>query len=112
MLNARYQHWFADYRDITEIGSYGYFNFALRYAMLDDRLKLSIVANDPFRQHVTNETIWSNTLYQPIHSHTLLHSHYIGLTATYAFGGKKVRDVRRDIENTESRRAENQKNSH
>ena len=59
MLNARYQHWFADYRDITEIGSYGYFNVALRYAMLDDRLKLSFVANDPFRQHVTDETIWS-----------------------------------------------------
>ena len=109
MLNARYQHWFADYRDMTEIGSYGYFNFALRYAMLDDRLKLSVVANDPFRQHVTNETIWSNTIYQPIHSHTLQHSHYIGLTVTYAFGGKKVRDVRRDIENTESKRAENQK---
>ena len=121
MLNARYQHWFADYHNMTEIDSYGYFNFALRYAMLDDRLKLSIVANDPFRQHVTNETIWSNTIsyqnnglvnrqlyHQPFHSHTLHHSHYIGLTATCVFGGKKVNHIRHEINDVESKRAEKQ----
>ena len=32
LLNARYQHWFSDCRDLTETESYGYFYFALRYA--------------------------------------------------------------------------------
>ena len=118
LLNVRYQHWFADYRDMTKTDSYGYFNFALRYAMLDDRLKLSIVANDPFHQHVTNEVMWSNMIsysdkgfvsrqlyYYPFHSRTLHHSHYIGLTATYSFGGKKGHHIRHNIENTESKRA-------
>ena len=122
LLNVRYQHWFADYRDMTKTDSYGYFNFALRYAMLDDRLKLSIVANDPFRQHVTNEAIWSNMssysdkgfvirqLSQyPFYSRTLHHSHYISFTATYTFGGNKVHHIHHDIDNTESKRAEKQK---
>ncbi len=123
LLNARYQHWFADYRDMTETDSYGYFTFALRYSLLDDRLKLSLVANDPFRQHVTNETIHNSRIWdkpfipyqEPPNSsvimeqgrHTRFHSHYIGLTATYAFGGKKVRSVRHDLKDAESKRAEN-----
>ena len=124
LLNVRYQHWFADYRDMTKTDSYGYFNFALRYAMLDDRLKLSIVANDPFHQHVTNEVMWSNMIsysdkgyvsrqlyHYPFYSRTLHHSHYIGFTATYAFGGRKVHHIHRDIDNTESKRAEKQKNN-
>ena len=120
MLNARYQHWFADYRDMTKTDSYGYFYFALRYAMLGDRLKLSLVANDPFHQYVTNESIFSSrrTISEPQSliysesmghiSHTNHHAHYIGLTATYTFGGKKVRHIRHDIENSESKRAEKQ----
>ena len=114
LLNARYQHWFADYRDMTMTDSYGYFYFALRYAMLNDRLKLSLVANDPFRQHVTDEAIYNSkyAMYDGIGldmkqhlSHTNHHSHYIGLTATYSFGGKKVDHIRHNIENTESKRA-------
>ena len=118
LLNGRYQHWFSDYRDLIETDSYGYFYFALRYAMLDDRLKLSLVANDPFHQHVTDETIYNsksgwcgydyNTYSNQHQSHTNHHSHYIGLTATYTFGGKKVRHIRHGIENTESKRAEKQ----
>ena len=116
LLNGRYQHWFADYRDMTKTDSYGYFYFALRYSMLDDRLKLSLVANDPFHQHITDETIYNSKegWYSYEHnsdmkqhlSHTNHHSHYIGLTATYSFGSKKVRHIRHDIENTESKRAE------
>jgi len=119
LLNTRYQHWFSDYRDMTMTDSYGYFYFALRYTMLNDRLKLSLVANDPFRQHVTDVTIynsrnWLYDSYTPYHepmehiSHTNHHSHYIGLTATYSFGGKKVRYVRHDLRDTESKRAEKQ----
>ena len=119
LLNARYQHWFTDYHDMTKTDSYGYFYFALRYSLLNDRLKLSLVANDPFRQHVTDVTIynsrnWLYDSYTPYHepmehmSHTNHHSHYIGLTATYSFGGKKVRYVRHDLRDTESKRAEKQ----
>ena len=116
LLNGRYQHWFSDYRDMIETDSYGYFYFALRYSMLNDRLKLSLVANDPFHQHITDETIynskgrWYGYVYyldmKQHLSHTNHHSHYIGLTATYSFGSKKVRHIRHDIENTESKRAE------
>ena len=120
LLNARYQHWFSDYRDMTETDSYGYFYFALRYAMLGDRLKLSLVANDPFHQFVTNENIYSSRRNisdtqslsysedMRLLSHTNHHSHYIGLSATYSFGGKKVRSVHHDLKDSESKRAEKQ----
>ena len=124
LLNARYQLWLADYHDMTEISGYGYFTFALRYTLLDDRLKLSLVANDPFRQHVTNETIHNSRIWtydfipyqEPPNtaaimgqwSHIRHHSHYIGLTATYSFGGQKVRHVRHDLRDAESKRAEKQ----
>ena len=124
LLNARYQHWLADYHDMTKTDGYGYFTFALRYALMDDRLKLSLTAVDPFCQHVTDETIhnsriWSQSFipYQePPNSsvviqqwrHTRHHSHYIALTATYSFGGKKVRQIRHDMRDTESKRAEKQ----
>ena len=86
--------------------------------MIDDRLKLSLVANDPFHQHVTDETIYNskegyygyeyNRDMKQHLSHTNHHSHYIGLTATYTFGGKKVRHIHHNIENTESKRAKKQ----
>mgnify|MGYP002522045047 CR=1 FL=1 len=120
LLNGRYQHWFSDYRDMTETDGYGYFYFALRYAMFDDRLKLSLVANDPFHQHITDEKINNSDIWQITPaingrhenikqiSHTNHHSHYLGLTATYTFGGKKVRHIRHDLNNSESKRAEKQ----
>lgn len=119
LLNARYQHWFSDYHDMTNTDSYGYFYFALRYTLPNDRLKLSLIANDPFRQHVTDVTIynsrnWRYDSFTPYHepmeqtSHTNHHTHYIGLTATYSFGGKKVRYIRHDLRDTESKRAEKQ----
>ncbi len=115
LLNARYQHWFSDHTGMTKTDSYGYFYFALRYSLLDDRLRLSLVANDPFHQNVTTETLCisgqaytSNMVYIPVHhfSHTNHHAHYIGLTATYSFGGKKVRRIQHDMKDTESQRAE------
>ena len=121
MLTARYQHWFRDYHNMIETDSYGYCYFALRYALMDDRLKFSLVANDPFRQHVTDETIWNNTtswirdgqvsrelIRHPFQGHTLHHSHYIGLTVTYSFGGKRTDHAHHDLRNAESERAEKQ----
>ena len=116
LLNARYQHWFSDYQGLTETTGYGYFYFVLRYSMLDDRLRISLVANDPFHQYVTDERI-GNGYYasyrvgrdvEPIQQscHTNHHAHYIGLTATYSFGGKKVRRIHHDTKDTERQRAE------
>ena len=112
LLNARYQHWFSDHTGMTKTDGYGYFYFALRYSLLDDRLRLSLVANDPFHQHVTDETNYSGLAYSEtikqmiLYSHTYHHAHYIGLTATYSFGGKKVRRIQHDMKDTESQRAE------
>ena len=116
LLNARYQHWFADCQGASKIDGYGYFYFALRYSMLNDRLKLSLVANDPFHQYITDETrynIWTYLEFkdhvQPfIYSHINHHAHYIGLTATYSFGDKKVRRIHHDTKDTEQQRAEKQ----
>ena len=118
LLNARYQHWFADYHEMTETDSYGYFYFALRYTMPGDRLKLSLFANDPFRQFVTDETI-NNSIANAYNvndvtnrmkhlRHINHHAHYIGFTATYSLGGKKVRQARHNINDSESKRAEKQ----
>lgn len=114
LLNARYQHWFSDYTGLTKTDSYGYFYFALRYSMMDDRLKLSLVANDPFHQYVTDETLYNGWVTRGNNrrsrmlqfSHTNHHAHYIGITATYALGSKKVRRIEHDMTNTESKRAE------
>ena len=112
LLNARYQHWFSDHTGMTKTDSYGYSYFALRYSLLDDRLRLSLVANDPFRQYVTDETNYSGlaTLITSIkqmiqYSHTNHHAHYIGFTVSYAFGGQKVRRIQHDRKDTESQRA-------
>ena len=121
LLNARYQHCFSDYVALVKTDSYGYFTFALRYSLMDDRLKLSLVVKDPFRQHITNKTLFCTYEYGVIHldrealmpysifSHTNHHTHYIGLSATYSFGSKKVRRIQHDLKDTESQRAQRQK---
>ena len=124
LLNAHYQHWLADYRNMTETDGYGYFTFALRYALLGDRLRLSLVAVDPFCQHVTDETIHNSRIWpysfipykEPPNSsvvmqqwrHTRHHTRYIGLTATFSLGGTKVRPVRHNLHDSEVKRAEKQ----
>ena len=115
LLNARYQHWFSDYQGLTETTGYGYFYFALRYSMLADRLKISLVANDPFHQYVTDERIGNGYKYSVSGRYTELvqqschtnhHAHYVGLTVSYSFGGKKVRRIHHDTKDTERQRAE------
>ena len=107
LLNARYDHWFRQLEKMTDIGAYGYASFALRYSLLDDRLKLSLVAHDPFRQHVSDITRSYNWFTERIH--TLHHSQFVSLTASYALGGKKVRRSYRDKKDTETQRAEKRK---
>ena len=109
MLNARYDQWLDDYVGLSKIDAYGYFTFALRYALLNDRLKLSLTAVDPFHQHIMDKTSDYTNSDHFLKVHTNLHSHYIGLTATYSLGGKKVRVIDHDFTDSEQQRAEKQK---
>lgn len=121
LLNARYQHCFSDYVALVKTENYGYFTFAIRYSLMDDRLKLALVVKDPFHQHVTNETLFCTNesgltlldrdalITYRIFSHTNHHTHYIGLSATYSFGSKKVRRIQHDLKDIESQRAQRQK---
>ena len=105
LLNARYDQWLDDYVGLSKIDAYGYFTFALRYSLLDDRLKLLLTAVDPFHQHIVEKTSYYH--YDQFQKdRTNLHSHYIGLTATYSLGGKKVRQIHHDFSDTEQERAE------
>ena len=114
LFNARYNHWLSDYVGPTDYDSYGYFYFALHYSLLSDRLRLSLVANDPFHQYVTtartlrNEVVFHGVMEQ--YSRINHHAHLVSLTATYSLGGKKVRRVSRNVEDTDSRRAEKLRN--
>lgn len=105
MLNARYDQWLDNYVGLSKTGAYGYFTFALRYSLLNDRLKLSLTAIDPFHQQVKDKTMYYY-LNNSQKIHTNLHSHYIGLTASYSLGGKKVRQIHHNYNNTEQQRAE------
>lgn len=109
MLNARYDQWLDDYVGLSKIDAYGYFTFALRYALLNDRLKLSLTAVDPFHQHIMDKNSDYTNSDHFLKVHTNLHSHYIGLTATYSLGGKKVRVIDHDFTDSEQQRAEKQK---
>lgn len=107
MFSAHYNQWIKQYVGLRRYDSYSRFCFALRYSMLSDRLKLSLVADDPFRQHVTDAESYYETRTEC--DHVNHHSHSIGLTVSYSFGGKAIRRAYRDMKNAETKRAENVK---
>jgi hypothetical protein len=107
MFSAHYNQWIKQYVGLRRYDSYSRFCFALRYSMLSDRLKLSLVADDPFRQHVTDAESYYERRTEC--DHVNHHSHSIGLTVSYSFGGKAIRRAYRDMKNAETKRAENVK---
>lgn len=104
MFSAHYNQWIKQHVGLRRYDSYSRFCFALRYSMLSDRLKLSLVADDPFRQHVTDAESYYERRTEC--DHVNHHSHSIGLTVSYSFGGKAIRRAYRDMKNTETKRAE------
>ena len=104
MFSAHYNQWIKQYVGLRRYDSYSRFYFALRYSMLSDRLKLSLVADDPFRQHVTDAESYYERRTEC--DHVNHHSHSIGLTVSYSFGGKAIRRAYRDMKNAETKRAE------
>ena len=105
MFNAHYEHHFQEFEGLTKYDAYSSFSFALRYSLLNDRLKLSLVADDPFHQHILRTTRRYNDDLFTEHSRIDLHAHQVSLMVSYSLGGKKVRRVQRDTKNTESERA-------
>ena len=104
MFSAHYNQWIKQHVGLRRYDSYSRFYFALRYSMLNDRLKLSLVADDPFHQHVTDaESYYTNRIER---NHVNHHSHSIGLTVSYSLGEKTARRAYRDLKNTETKRAE------
>lgn len=104
MFSAHYNQWIKQYVGLRRYDSYSRFCFALRYSMLSDRLKLSLVADDPFRQHVTDAESYYERRTEC--DHVNHHSHSIGLTVSYSFGGKAICRAYRDMKNAETKRAE------
>lgn len=103
MVSARYDHWLKDYKGITRYDGYGYFSMALRCSLMCDRLKLSLVATDPFHQYVTDgyRSIGSDVgalidkkMFDE-HVHVNHHISSVSLTASYSlFNHTKVNYTR------------------
>lgn len=98
-----YRHWFREYFAQTQSDSYAYLRMSLKYSCLDDRLKISFTIGDPFHQNINRNIIF----YQEYTNTNRFdnHSRYIGLRATWSFGGKQVHRTYHDNRDTESQRA-------
>lgn len=100
---VNYRHWFREYFAQTQSDSYAYLRMSLKYSCLNDRLKISLTIGDPFHQNINRNTIF----YQEYTNTNQFdnHSRYIGLRATWSFGGKQVHRTYHDNRDTESQRA-------
>ena len=100
---VNYRHWFREYFAQTQSDSYAYLQMSLKYSCLNDRLKISLTIGDPFHQNINQNTIF----YQEYTNTNRFdnHSRYIGLSATWSFGGKQVHRTYHDNRDTESQRA-------
>lgn len=100
---VNYRHWFREYFAQTQSDSYAYLQMSLKYSCLNDRLKISLTIGDSFHQNINRNTIF----YQEYTNTNRFdnHSRYIGLRATWSFGGKQVHRTYHDNRDTESQRA-------
>ena len=103
IAEVNYRHWFREYFAQTQSDSYAYLRMSLKYSCLDDRLKINFTIGDPFHQNINRNTIF----YQEYTNTNRFdnHSRYIGLRATWSFGGKQVHRTYHDNRDTESQRA-------
>lgn len=103
IAEVNYRHWFREYFAQTQSDSHAYLRMSLKYSCLDDRLKISFTIGDPFHQNINRNTIF----YQEYTNTNRFdnHSRYIGLRATWSFGGKQVHRTYHDNRDTESQRA-------
>jgi len=104
LFNIRYDHWFRQLEKMTDTDACGSTTLSLRYTLPGDRLKLSLTARDPFRQHVSYATRTYSWFTERVRADR--HARLVSLTATWSFGGSQVRRTYRDKKDTETRRAE------
>ena len=106
IFDARYDHIFSQITGLTEYGHSEWFRFALRGSFLEDRLKLSLILDDPFCQHVTDYV----RKYKKYDEKTRMnyHSHAITLTASYSLVGKKVRRTQQNSHAVDMQRSQKQ----
>ena len=95
MVSARYDQWLKDYQGVASYDAYGYFSFAVRCSLLRNRLKLSLVATDPFHQYITNSYrsfVSNDDKVFDEHIYTNHHLTNLSLTATLSlFNHTKVK---------------------
>ena len=103
VLNASYTHYFPYVSMTAKYESMALLYAQLRYSLFDNRLRLSLSVSDPFRQNITRST--SQYADYSIYTTNYVHPHSVNFTATWSFGGNKVRRSYRQSKNTEAGRA-------
>ena len=103
VLSASYTHYFPYVSMTAKYESMALLYAQLRYSLLDNRLRLSLSVSDPFRQNITRST--SQYDGYTIYTTNYVHPHSVNLSATWSFGGNKVRRSYRQSKNTEAGRA-------
>lgn len=101
-FNVHYSHAFPCYNGVAKYDTSVIFSGGLRYSLLGDRLNLSCDFHDPFNQMFTRRTVTYATY--TMEDTYDAHSRSVRLTATWNFGGKKVKQVYHESKNTESGR--------
>lgn len=102
ILNFRTSHYFpwkdrmVHYSSITLIG------LDIRYALLNNRLNLSLSVNDPFGWNITKSKAYYKDYI--VDTKNDVHSHAVKFGVTWSFGGNKVNNVYRDNKERESHR--------
>ena len=106
LFDARYDQIFSHGSGLAGYGHSEWFRFALRGSFFEDRLKLSLVLDDPFCQHVTDYV----RKYKFFNEKTRMnyHSHAITLTASYSLTGKKVRRTQQNSHAVDMQRSQKQ----
>lgn len=102
IFNVSFSHYFPYRERMVNYESFTLFGCDLRYAMLNDRLNLSLSVREPFGWNITK----TKTNYQDYTLYTSndIHAHTVSFRVSYSFGRNKVNNVYRDTKERESSR--------
>lgn len=103
VLNASYSHYFPSASNMVRYKSMALLYAQLRYSLLNNRLRLSLSVSDPFRQNIMRST--GRYADYTVYMTNYVHPHSVNLSATWSFGGDKVRRSYRQSRNTDASRA-------
>ena len=103
ILNFNYTHEFPRVSMMAKYKSLALLYAQLRYSLLNNRLRLSLSISDPFHQNITRST--NRYTDYTIYMTNYVHPHCVSFSATWSFGGNKVRRSYRQSKNTDASRA-------